>query len=146
MSRLFRLSNPVRRDPSVDRWLQQHTGELGEIAKYWFETMRSCGDDVRECLHDGHPTACIADAAFGYVNVFKAHVNVGFFAGPELADPKGILVGNGKFMRHVKFVSGRDCDTAAVSRLVIAAYFDMKARVQRSREEQNSANKNGRQA
>lgn len=45
----------------------------------WFEVMRDCGDDVRELLHDGHPTACIGDAAFGYVNAFKAHVNVGFF-------------------------------------------------------------------
>src|ERR1700746_1093356 len=113
MSRLFRLSNPARRDPSVDRWLRQHTGELGEIAKYWFEAMRRCGDDVRECLHDGHPTAWVADAAFGYVNVFEAHVNVGFFPGAEIADPKGILVGSGKFMRHVKLVPGCDCDPAA---------------------------------
>jgi hypothetical protein len=37
--------------------------------------MRNCGEDVRELLHDGDPTACIADAAFGYVNVFRAHVN-----------------------------------------------------------------------
>jgi len=37
-------------------------------------------------LHDGAPTACVADAAFAYVNAFKAHVNVGFFRGAELAD------------------------------------------------------------
>jgi hypothetical protein len=36
-------------------------------------------DDVRELLHDGHPTACVGDAAFVYVNAFTAHVNVGFF-------------------------------------------------------------------
>ena len=146
MSRLFRLSNPVRRDASVDRWLRQHSGELGEIAKYWFERMRRCGDDVRECLHDGHPTACIADAAFAYVNVFRAHVNVGFFAGAELADPTGILVGSGKFMRHVKLVPGRDCDTAAVSRLVLAAYSDMKTCVRQSRDGQTFADKNGKKA
>ena len=27
-------------------------------------------------MHDGCPTACGEDAAFGYVNIFKAHVNV----------------------------------------------------------------------
>src|SRR5688572_29381195 len=132
MSQLFRLPNAARRDPSIETWLRQHTGELGEIARYWFEVMRRCGDDVRECLHDGHPTACVADAAFGYVNAFKSHVNVGFFRGAELADPKRILEGSGKFMRHVKLGAGRDCDTAALSRLVRAAYSDMKARVQRT--------------
>ena len=63
--------------------------------------MRECGDDVRELLRDGHPTACIGDAAFAYVNAFKAHVNVGFFRGAEIADPERLL-GAGKFMRHVK--------------------------------------------
>ena len=69
MSHLFRLPNSARRDPAIDTWLRQHTAELGEIAEYWFEAMRKSGDDVRECLHDGHPTAWVADAAFGYVNV-----------------------------------------------------------------------------
>jgi hypothetical protein len=130
MSRLFRLPNSVRRDPSVDTWLRQRTGELGEMAKHWFQAMRQCGDDVRECLHDGHPTGCVGDAAFGYVNVFKVHVNVGFFRGAEIADPKGILEGTGKFMRHVKLGPGHDCDAAALSKLVSAAYCDMKTRVE----------------
>lgn len=64
--------------------------------------MRACGDDVRELLHDGHPTACVREAAFGYVNAFTSHVNVGFFRGAEIDDPDGPLEGTGKFMRHVK--------------------------------------------
>ena len=40
-----------------------------------------------------HPTACVGDAAFAYVNAFKVHVNVGFFRGAEIADPKGLLEG-----------------------------------------------------
>ena len=65
--------------------MREHSDELGAIAQGWFEVMRDCGDEVRELLHDGHPTACVADAAFAYVNAFKAHVNVGFFRGAELA-------------------------------------------------------------
>jgi hypothetical protein len=64
--------------------MNEHSGELGAIARHWFTLMRSCGEDVREVLHDGAPTACVADAAFAYVNAFKAHVNVGFFRGAEL--------------------------------------------------------------
>lgn len=110
--------------------MNYHAGELGVIAKHWFEVMRNCGEDVRVLLHDGHPTACVADAAFAYVNAFRAHVNVGFFLGAEIADPKGLLEGTGKFMRHVKIRPGDDLDAAALTKLVDTAYIDMKKRVQ----------------
>ena len=109
--------------------MREHSGELGEIAQRWFEIMRDCGDDVRELLHDGHPTACVGDAAFGYVNVFKAHVNVGFFRGAELYDPSGLLEGTGKFMRHVKLRPECDVDATALMKLIEAAYSDMKGRL-----------------
>ena len=75
--------------------MKEHSDELGASACHWFEVMRKCGSDVRELLHDGHPTACVKDAAFAYVNAFKAHVNVGFFRGAEIADPEGLLQGTG---------------------------------------------------
>ena len=109
--------------------MQEHSDELGVIARYWFEVMRACGDDVREILHDGHPTVCIGDAAFGYVNAFKAHVNVGFFLGTELADPQGLLEGTGKFMRHVKLRPDREVNAMALKKLIQTAYQDMKGRL-----------------
>ena len=111
--------------------MHDHPGGLGTIARRWFEVMRGCGDDVRELLHDGHPTACVGDAAFAYVNAFKAHVNVGFFRGAELSDPKGLLEGTGKFMRHVKLSLERDVDTVALTKLIETAYADMKGRIAR---------------
>jgi hypothetical protein len=109
--------------------MREHRGELGTIAKYWFEVMRESGDDVRELLHDGHPTVCIGDAAFAYVNAFKAHVNVGFFRGAQIADPGCLLEGTGKFMRHVKLRPGREFNATALARLINTAYTDMKERV-----------------
>ena len=106
--------------------MRDHTDELGVIAKRWFEVIRDCGDDVREVLHDGHPTACVADAAFAYVNAFKAHVNVGFFRGAELPDRNGLLEGTGKFMRHVKLRPEGEVDTADLWKLIDTAYTDMK--------------------
>ena len=130
MSQLFRFPTSVKRDPAIEIWMREHTGELGQIAKHWFGIMRACGDDVREVLHDGHPTACVTDAAFAYVNAFKAHVNVGFFRGASLADPHRLLEGTGKFMRHVKLSPERGLDATALSSLIATAYADMKARLQ----------------
>jgi hypothetical protein len=109
--------------------MNERSGELGTIAQRWFDVIRDCGDDVRELLHDGHPTACVADAAFAYVNAFKAHVNVGFFRGAELADPAGLLDGTGKYMRHVKLRPDSDIDGAALIALIESAYTDMKRRL-----------------
>ena len=129
MSQLFHFPTAAKRDPAVAAWLQDHTGALGAIASHWFEVLRNCGPDVREILHDGHPTACVGDAAFAYVNAFTAHVNIGFFRGAELPDPHRLLEGTGKFMRHVKLRPDQDPDTAALTRLIEAAYADMKRRL-----------------
>ncbi len=128
-SQLFRFPSSVERDPAIEVWMRAHAGELGAIAQRWFVVMRECGDDVRELLHDGHPTACVGDAAFAYVNAFTAHVNVGFFRGAEIADPHGLLEGTGKYMRHVKLGPGRDVDAAALTKLIETAYADMKGRL-----------------
>src|SRR5688572_18537736 len=129
MNRLLRFPSAVDRDPAIKVWIDEHPGELGAIAQRWFEVMRDCGDDVRELLHDGHPTACVGDAAFAYVNVFKAHVNVGLFRGAEIADPEGLLEGAGKFMRHVKLGLERDVDATVLVKLIETAYTDMRRRL-----------------
>lgn len=129
MTQLLRFPGGLRSDPAVETWMTNHPGDLGAIARHWFGVMRSCGEDVRELLHDGHPTACIGDAAFAYVNAFKAHVNVGFFRGAELSDPERLLEGTGRFMRHVKLRPGAEVDAMALEKLIRAAYADMKQRL-----------------
>lgn len=127
---LFRLNGAVERDPAIDAWMKEHPDELGAIAQKWFEVMRKSGDEVRELMHDGCPTACLGDAAFGYVNVLTSHVNVGFFQGSSLPDPSRLLQGTGKFMRHVKVKPGTVTNASALSRLIEDAYSDIKTRVE----------------
>jgi hypothetical protein len=127
---LLRFNGAVERDPRIDVWMKEHRGELGAIAQQWFEVMRNSGDEVRELLHDGCPVACLGDAPFGYVNVFRSHVNVGFFHGAALPDPDHLLQGAGKFMRHVKLRPGTAAPVAALRRLIEAAYLGIRARVE----------------
>jgi hypothetical protein len=129
MDTLLRFSGAVRRDPAIDVWLDAKPDELGSIAHQWFERMRECGHDVLELMHDGCPVACVEDAPFGYVNVFRAHVNVGFFHGAALADPAGLLEGTGRRMRHVKLKPRSDLDASALKALIAAAYLDIRRRL-----------------
>lgn len=127
-TRWFTLDGAQRNDPAVRQWFAQPPDELRRIARHWFEQMRSCGADVLERLHDGHPTACIGRLALGYVNAFRAHVNLGFFFGSVLPDPAGLLMGTGRFMRHARLSPDRPPPEQALRDLIAAAYADAKAR------------------
>jgi hypothetical protein len=126
---LLRFPAAVKHDPAIDRWLRAQRDELRPLVETWFARMRRCGGDVRELMHDGCPTACVDDAAFGYVNAFTYHVDVGFFFGALLKDPARLLEGTGKRGRHVKLRPGREVDSAALGELVRAAYDDVRARL-----------------
>lgn len=143
MTELFRLSGAVRRNPVVEAWFAgtarldrgadalfpEPADALRRLARAWFERLRDCGPDVEDLVHDGCPVACVGGAAFGYVNVHKAHVGLGFFNGAALSDPAGLLEGGGKRMRHVKLRPGEAVDEAALNALVQAAYDDVRRRL-----------------
>jgi len=126
---LFTVAGGVSRDPAVDAWLDARTGDLGVLARRWFEAMRNCGDDVVELLHDGCPVACVEDAPFASVNVHNTHVNLGFFHGAALRDPQKLLEGAGKQMRHVKLRADHGVSAVALDQLIDAAYRDVKLRL-----------------
>ncbi|HET9216822.1 MAG TPA: DUF1801 domain-containing protein [Terriglobia bacterium] len=134
MNGLFRFPEEAdAQDPRIDPWLTKQKDELHAIAQKWFAQMRTCGSDVRELMHDGCPVACVEDAAFAYVNIFKGHVNVGFFCGSALPDPGGLLEGTGKYMRHVKLRPGQEIDGRALNGLIYSAYRIVKARLKDGR-------------
>jgi hypothetical protein len=128
----LRFPTAVKHDPAIDVWLRAQRAEFRPLVEVWFARMRQCGSDVRELMHDGCPTACVGDAAFGYVNAYRDHVNVGFFFGALLKDPRRLLEGTGKRGRHVKLWPGREVDSAALAQLVAAAYVDIRARLRAS--------------
>jgi hypothetical protein len=126
---ILRFPSAMKHDAAIDAWLRAQRDDLRPLVTTWFSRMRDLGSDVRELMHDGCPTACLGDAAFGYVNAFTNHVNVGFFFGALLEDPAGLLEGTGKRGRHVKLRPGGHVNAAALGQLVEAAYADIKQRV-----------------
>ena len=131
MDDILRFPSAMKHDAAIDTWLRAQRDDLRPLVETWFAHMRQCGENVRELMHDGCPTACVYDAAFGYVNAFKDHVNVGFFFGALLKDPAHLMEGTGKRGRHVKLWPGRGIDSAALAELVAVAYIDIKARLRK---------------
>jgi hypothetical protein len=125
---LMRFPSAARFLPEIEGWLYGEPAQLYDIARHWFGVFRDCGEDVKELMHDGCPVACVGDAAFGYVNVFSKHVNIGFFTGACLNDPAGLLEGTGKRMRHVKIRPGAEPDSRLLADLIHKAYKDVRQR------------------
>ncbi len=65
---------------------------------------------------------------YTYILPHKSWVNLGFFRGGSLHDPKGLLEGTGKNMRHVKIRS-----------MEAAANEDLKALIRLALEERRTA-------
>ena len=72
----------------------------------------------------------------------KGYVNLGFFFGARLPDPRRLLVGEGARLRHIKIKSVDEAHNPAVGSLVRAAWDNaptdlaaLHARRQRSRSE-----------
>ena len=129
-SEFLRFGGTVEHDPAIEAWLRKHDGELGALAREWFQVMRDCGDEVREVFHDGAANACFGDAPFAYVNIFTSHVNVGFFQGALLRDPAKLLQGDGKRLRHVKLRPGAPVDAPRLRELIETSFRDIKHRVE----------------
>jgi len=49
------------------------------------------------------------------------YVNLQVWDGARVADPRGLLIGTGKTMRHIKFVPGKPFNRRAVAAIVRAA-------------------------
>ena len=56
-----------------------------------------------------------------YIMPMRGYINLGFYQGAMLADPKRLLEGTGKSLRHVKIRSMTDANRSPVRTLVSAA-------------------------
>jgi hypothetical protein len=58
---------------------------------------------------------------FCHVVVYRRHVNLGFNRGCDLHDPKGVLVGSGKVIRHIRIQTADDARQPHLRAFVKAA-------------------------
>ncbi len=84
--------------------------------------------EAREQLFRNHPSAlwygrgpAMKQMAL-YIAMASRHVNLGFCHGASLPDPAGVLEGDGKAMRHIKFRSEADLQRPFVRAYVRAAF------------------------
>lgn len=63
---------------------------------------------------------------FGYICPMEKYVRLGFYYGDALPDPVGVLVGEGKRMRHVKISTLAEAQKPEIRALIAAAIQERK--------------------
>ncbi len=96
-----------------DAYMRTLPAHQQKIAKAVWTLARSARSDWQEGIKWGNPTLWITKkpivAIFAYEG--KDYVNVWFFHGTKLKDPKKRLEGTGKGLRHIKVHSVQEIDT-----------------------------------
>jgi hypothetical protein len=111
---------------TVEDYLSEFDPKMRDLAlKVRQLVLTTLPDEVKELAHAGYKMIMygLGDAMknqFAYIAVFRAHVNLGFIYGTSLPDPKKLLEGTGKTLRHVKIKSEK-MDTEGLQDLLRAA-------------------------
>ena len=75
------------------------------------EEMAPCYENIYDAYSAvaiGYGTSDRLSDGIFHIAVYSGHVNLGFNDGASLADPKGILLGNGNRIRHIRFKTETD--------------------------------------
>ena len=80
--------------------------------------VRKIAPQLEESVKWGNGCWIKGKAPVAYVYSAPDHVQFGFFRGAALKDPKGLLHGADKFVRHVKLAKRSDLDERALGALL----------------------------
>jgi len=105
-------------DPVAD-FLSAYDPAVQELAEQLRTLVQRLVPDAEEKLHRPWKTVAYGrERKFCAISPHKAWVNLQFHAGSKLGDPKGLLEGTGKSMRHVKIAKPADVKRRALADLV----------------------------
>jgi len=125
------MANVKTGDPAVDTFLKGYAPQVREIAVKARETILSVVPDATEKVYPGwkviqYGAGADMKAVFAAISPQRERVNLGLAHGADLADPEGLLEGDGKAIRHVKLTSPQAAGAPAVRDLIRGALQAVK--------------------
>ena len=102
----------------ADEWFKSVPANQKAIVDALRTLIKSSVPGVVEEIKWSRPIYSTANGMFCYLHNTKNHVTIGFHQGTSLKDPKNLLEGTGKGMRHVKITSAEEIDAPALRQLV----------------------------
>lgn len=116
----------MKDNPTVDQWLAKIPSDLQELTRELIAVARMNMPGAHEFIYHDAVGYSINDSPFDRICYIapqkKGYINFGFFFGAGLHDPKKLLVGDGKRMRHVKVWTVEQAKDPALAKLVAATW------------------------
>lgn len=107
----------ARRNREVDRLLAAIGSPQQGVAQALRDLVLETGPELQEEVKWGTP-CYIARKIVCAISVHADHTNLQFYHGTSLRDPKGLLEGTGKSLRHVKLHTEADVRPALLRPLL----------------------------
>ena len=112
--------------PAVEDWLAHLPLNLQEITRELVEVARKNLPGAHEFIYHDAVGYSVSDSPFDRICYIapqrKGYVNFGFFFGAGLPDPKKLLTGKGKRLRHIKVWSVNEAKNPALAKLIAATW------------------------
>jgi hypothetical protein len=113
---------PIKRPGDPESWYAALGPPQREIAAAVRKILHASAPKLEERILWGMPWYLGKDKVF-VVMATGQRINLGFWRGVDLEDPKGLLEGTGKGMRHVKLRTVKEARAPAVKALIRSALF-----------------------
>lgn len=103
---------------SFDEWKRDQSAENQKLIIALSGLVKKTAPEFTPTVKWGQGCWTLGDTPKVYIHAEPDHVQFGFFAGSRLKDPEGLLVGNGKHVRHVKVFTTKDIQRKALVALL----------------------------
>lgn len=94
--------------PSFDAYLKDQPRANQVVIRALRQLVKRAAPSLEEAVKYGNGCWLQGKYPIAYVYAAQDHTQLGFMAGSSLRDPKGLLVGNARFVRHVRLASTKD--------------------------------------
>jgi hypothetical protein len=98
---------------TFDEYLADQVPQNQAIIRALRKFVKRVAPQLQESVKWGNGCWIKGKAPVAYVYSADDHIQFGFFRGSALRDPKGLLNGRGKFVRHIRVVKRADIDETA---------------------------------
>jgi len=116
----------MSKNPPVEEWLANLPLELQTITRALIAVARKNMPKTHEFIYHDAVGYSVNDSPFDRICYIapqkKGYVNFGFFFGAGLPDPRKLLIGEGKRLRHVKVWSVEEAKNPALAKLIAATW------------------------
>ena len=106
---------------SFDEYLEAQSPGNQEIIRALRRFVKRVSPKLSEAVKWGNGCWIGANGPVAYVYSAPDYVQFGFIRGSSLADPKGLLHGDGQYVRHIKVFTLADIDEPAFRALLLQA-------------------------